>query len=202
LAFGWPPRLGPGLFAETGATNPHAIEVQKEGKRIEELRHPRQGFSYMMALLMAAPLIVAAKAVYDFRNGPVKGALADAQTQTYLAEHSGPFCAFEGVWYDWEHDETITLRCLEVKGNVREASYSSAVGASCTRHASRSSPETILQNHDARTRDAAALERIAPMDCRSGNGADANRCPPELPSTLQVSPGIPPPAQTDFQAPY
>ena len=90
---------------------------------------PREnGFSYVMAMLMAALLIVAAKTVYDYRNPPVEGALADARTETYLAEHPGPFCAFEGVWYDWEHDETITLGCLEVKGNFREGSYRSAMG--------------------------------------------------------------------------
>jgi hypothetical protein len=41
-------------------------------------------------------------AVYGHRNGP-------ADAETYLAEHSKPFCAFEGAWYDWEQDETITL---------------------------------------------------------------------------------------------
>src|SRR5262245_10228477 len=85
------------------------------------------GFSYVMAIAMAALLIVAAKIAYD-RNGPVKGAHADAKTETYFAEHSDPFCAFEGVWYDWEQDETITLSCLERRGNIREGSYSSATG--------------------------------------------------------------------------
>lgn len=91
-----------------------------------------KGFSYVMTLLMVAPLIVAAKTVYDYRNGPVKDALANVQTETYFAEHPGPFCAFEGVWYDWEHDQTITLGCLEVKGNVRQGSYSSAMGPRAT----------------------------------------------------------------------
>jgi hypothetical protein len=74
-----------------------------------------KGFTYVMAVAMTALLIVAARAVYGYRSGP-----ADARTETYLAEHSKPFCAFEGVWYDWEQDETITLGCLEVKGDVRE----------------------------------------------------------------------------------
>jgi hypothetical protein len=97
-----------------------------------------KGFSYVMALLMAAPLVVAAKTVFDYRNGPVKGALADARTETYLAEHSGPFCTFEGVWYDWEHDDTITLGCLEVRGNIREGNYSSATGPRATSNFSMS----------------------------------------------------------------
>ena len=88
----------------------------------------RKRLTYAMALLLAAPLVVAAKTGYDSNNGPVKGALANAQTEKYLAEHSGPFCTFEGVWYDWEDDETITLGCLEVKGDVRVGSYSSATG--------------------------------------------------------------------------
>jgi hypothetical protein len=45
-----------------------------------------------------------------------------------FADHSKPFCAFEGVWYDWEDDETITLGCLEVKGDIREGSYRAAMG--------------------------------------------------------------------------
>ena len=85
-----------------------------------------------MAVLMAAPLIVAAKTVYDYRKAPVESALADARTQTYFAGHSVPFCAFEGVWYDWEDDETITLGCLEVKGDIREGSYRSSTGPRAT----------------------------------------------------------------------
>jgi hypothetical protein len=97
------------------------------------------GFSYVMACwLMAALLIVAAKTVYDVRNVPVKAALADAQTEAYFADHSGPFCAFEGVWYDWEHDDTITLGCLDVKGDNREGSYSSAMGPRATTNFSMS----------------------------------------------------------------
>src|SRR5215475_8550527 len=82
----------------------------------------------LMAVLVAAPLILAAKAVYENRNGPVTDALADATAEAYFAERPGPFCTFEGVWHVWERDETITLGCLEVKGNVRRGSYSSAMG--------------------------------------------------------------------------
>jgi hypothetical protein len=89
-----------------------------------------KGFSYVMAVPMAALVIVAATNVYDYRSHWVKKAHANARTEAYVAEHAGPFCAFEGVWYDWEDDETITLGCLEVKGNVRSGSYSSAMGAS------------------------------------------------------------------------
>jgi hypothetical protein len=72
-------------------------------------------------------LRVAAKTVSDYRNGPVESALADAR-ETYFAEHPGPSCAFEAVWYDWEHDEIITLGCLEVKGDTRRGSSRSAIG--------------------------------------------------------------------------
>ena len=38
----------------------------------------------------------------------------------------------EGVWHNWEDDETITLGCLEVRGNIRKGSYSSAMGPRAT----------------------------------------------------------------------
>jgi hypothetical protein len=91
-----------------------------------------KSFSYVMAAAIAALLIMAAKSVYDHGNGPVKGLQADAKTETYFARHSRPFCAFEGVWHNWEDDETITLGCLEVKGNIREGSFSSAMGPRAT----------------------------------------------------------------------
>jgi hypothetical protein len=87
-----------------------------------------KGFSYVVAVAMAALVIVAAKTASDYWNDWVKGEHADARAETYFAEHSGPFCAFEGVWYDWEDDETITLGCLEVRGNIRGGSYSFAMG--------------------------------------------------------------------------
>ena len=92
----------------------------------------------LMAVLVAAPLILAAKAVYENRNGPVTDALADATAEAYFAERPGPFCTFEGVWHDWERDETITLGCLEVKGDLREGSYSSAKGPRATSNFSMS----------------------------------------------------------------
>jgi hypothetical protein len=97
-----------------------------------------KGFICVMAGLVAALLILAAKTVYDYRNGPVTGALADATAEAYFAERSGPFCTFEGVWHDWERDETITLGCLEVKGDIREGSYSSAMGPRATSNFSMS----------------------------------------------------------------
>jgi hypothetical protein len=87
-----------------------------------------RGFSYVVALAMAALVIVAAKTASDFWNDWLKDAHSDPRTETYFARHSGPFCTFEGVWYDWEQDETIKLGCLEVKGNIRQGSYSSAKG--------------------------------------------------------------------------
>ena len=91
-----------------------------------------------MAILVAALLILAAKTVYDYRIGLVTGTLADATAEAYFAERSGPFCTFEGVWHDWERDETITLGCLEVKGNIREGSYSSAMEPRATSNFSMS----------------------------------------------------------------
>ena len=93
---------------------------------------------FLMAVLVAALLILAAKTVYDNRDGPTKDALADATAEAYFAERPGPFCTFEGVWHDWERDETITLGCLEVKGNIREGSYSSATGPRATSNFSMS----------------------------------------------------------------
>jgi hypothetical protein len=97
-----------------------------------------KGFSYVMAMGMAALLVLATKTFSDYRDDWVKGAVADARTETYLAEHPGPFCAFEGVWNDWERDETITLGCLEVKGDIRAGSYRSATGSRATSNFSMS----------------------------------------------------------------
>ena len=97
-----------------------------------------KGFNYVMAVAMAALLIVAAKTVYDYGTGSVEAAQANARIEAYFAKHSGPFCAFEGVWYDWEQDETITLGCLEAKGDIREGSYSSAMGPRATSNFSMS----------------------------------------------------------------
>ena len=91
-----------------------------------------KGFGYVMAVPMAVLLIVVPMTVYDHMNAPFKGAHVRAKTETYFAEHSGPFCIMEGVWHNWEDDETITLGCLEVKGNIREGSYSSAKGPRAT----------------------------------------------------------------------
>jgi hypothetical protein len=91
-----------------------------------------KGFGYVMAVPMAVLLIVAANGVYDYRNASVKSAHANARTETYFAEQSGSFCVMEGVWHNWEDDETITLGCLEVRGNIRKGSYSSAMGPRAT----------------------------------------------------------------------
>src|SRR6516165_10785528 len=96
------------------------------------------GFSCVMAVLVAALLILAAKTVYDYKIGSVTDALADATAAAYFAERSGPFCTFAGVWHDWERDEWITLGCLEVKGDIREGSYSSAMGPRATSNFSMS----------------------------------------------------------------
>jgi hypothetical protein len=96
-----------------------------------------RGFICVMAVLVAAMLILAAKTAYDnwiYWNVPFK----DAKAEAYFAERSVPFCTFEGVWHDWERDETITLGCLGVKGNIREGSYSSAMGPRATSNFSMS----------------------------------------------------------------
>ncbi len=97
-----------------------------------------KGFSCVMAVPAAALLLVAAKTVSDYRNAPVRAAYAAARAETKFAQHSGPFCALEGVWHDWEEDETITLGCLEVKGDIREGSYSSEMGPRATSNFSMS----------------------------------------------------------------
>ena len=94
-----------------------------------------KGFGYLMAVPMAVLLFVAAKTVYDYANVPFGNAPfqgINARPATYLAEPSEPFCLMEGVWHNWEKDEAITLGCLEVKGNIREGSYSSATGPRAT----------------------------------------------------------------------
>ena len=90
-----------------------------------------KGFGYVMAVPSAVLLIAAAIAINDYRNAPFQSAQANA-TETYFAEQSGSFCVMEGVWHNWEDDETITLGCLEVRGNIRKGSYSSAMGPRAT----------------------------------------------------------------------
>ena len=102
--------------------NAHPEPRDMKGKGLTQ----GKGFGYVMAVPVALLLIVAAKTVYDSSNAPFTH--ANARTQTYFAEQSGSFCVMQGVWHDWEDDETITLGCLEVKGNIREGSYSSATG--------------------------------------------------------------------------
>jgi hypothetical protein len=105
-----------------------------------------KGFICVMAVLVAALLILAAKTVYNHRIGLVTGTLADATAEAYFAERSGPFCTFEGVWHDWERDEWITLGCLEVKGDIREGSFSSAMGPRATSNFSMSGTYDIDSN--------------------------------------------------------
>lgn len=111
-----------------------------------------KGFNCVMAVAMAALVIVAAKTASDYRDAWV----ADTtRTATYLAAHSGPFCAFEGVWYDWDDDETITLGCLELKGNIREGSFTSTTGPRA------SSPSSISGKYDI---DSDSFMRIVGKD--------------------------------------
>jgi hypothetical protein len=113
-----------------------SAEGRRQKRKFRNLKGNGQtqgkGLICVMAVLVAALLILAAKTVYNYRIGLVTGTLADATAEAYFAERSGPFCTFEGVWHDWERDETITLGCLEVKGNIREGSYSSAMGPRAT----------------------------------------------------------------------
>jgi hypothetical protein len=102
------------------------------------MKGQQAGFNSVVAVGMAALFILAAKTASDYWNDWVKGAEAVARTEAYFAAHSGPFCAFEGVWYDWDDDETITLGCLEVKGNSRGGSYSFAIGPRATSNFSMS----------------------------------------------------------------
>jgi hypothetical protein len=69
-----------------------------------------------------------------------------SKAEAYFAERSGPFCTFEGVWHDWERDETITLGCLEVKGDIRQGSYSSVMGPRATSNFSMSGTCDIDSN--------------------------------------------------------
>jgi hypothetical protein len=104
-----------------------------------------KGFIYVMAVLVAAMLILAAKTGYDYWiywNVPFK----DVRAEAYFAGRAASFCTFEGVWYDWERDETITLGCLEVKGNIREGSYRSAMGARAISNFSMSGTYDIDSN--------------------------------------------------------
>jgi hypothetical protein len=114
------------------AVTAHGRDPSKGSFIVMTAKGRTQGFSCVMAVAIAALLIAAGTTVYDFRNGSLKRAQADLLAEAYFAKYSGPFCAFEGVWYDWEDDETMTLGCLEVKGNSRSGSYSSATGPRAT----------------------------------------------------------------------
>ena len=91
-----------------------------------------KGFGYVMAAPIAVFVMVVGMTVYDYRNAPFNGAYGDVKTAAYSAEQPKSFCVIEGVWHNWEEDETMTLGCLEVKGNVREGSFSSATGPRAT----------------------------------------------------------------------
>jgi hypothetical protein len=102
-------------------------------------RHGKQTvLNCAVAASAAALLIVAARTVCDYRDAPVEEALAEAKAELYFAEHPGPFCTFEGVWYDWELDETITLGCLEVSDDHREGRYRATTGPRATTNLSMS----------------------------------------------------------------
>ena len=86
----------------------------------------------MAVLLVAALLLTAAKTAYDVRNASVEAPL-DARVERYFTANPGPFCILEGVWYDWERDETMTLGCLEIKRrHLRQGSYKSETGPRAT----------------------------------------------------------------------
>ena len=123
-----------------------------------------KGFAYVMAVPVAVLLIVAATTVYDYRNGPIKRAHAVAGTETYSAE---PFCAFEGVWHDWEDDEVVTLGCLEVKGNIRAGSYRSMMGPRATSNFSMSGAYNIDSDSTmqviGKDRDGKSVKFIVPI---------------------------------------
>jgi hypothetical protein len=85
------------------------------------------------AVWLAAVLFTAAKTAYDFRNAPVEDAVLSARIDRYFAEHPGPFCLLQGVWQDWERDETMTLGCLEIKSRyLRQGTYKSETGPRAT----------------------------------------------------------------------
>jgi len=113
-----------------------------------------------MTVPTAALLIVAATGVYDYRNAPFKG--ANARTATYVAENSGPFCLIEGVWHDWEEDET-TLGCLELKGNIREGSYSSATGPRATSDFSMSGTYDLDSQVVGKDREGRGIKFTTPI---------------------------------------
>ena len=125
------------------------------------------GFSCVMAVLVAALLILAGKTLYDYKIGSVTDALADATAEAYFAKRSGPFCTFAGVWHDWERDEWITLGCLEVKGDIREGSYSSAMGPRATSNFSMSGTYDIDSDDCIHFtgKDGGGKDELVPVVC-------------------------------------
>jgi hypothetical protein len=91
-------------------------------------------FGVAGALLLAAALfIVASKKFNDYEQVAAKDPLLDVKIDRYFAEHPSRFCILEGVWHDWERDETMTLGCLEIKGrNLRQGTYKSETGPRAT----------------------------------------------------------------------
>jgi hypothetical protein len=92
----------------------------------------RRGFVSLMILLMAVLLFTAAKTAYDITNEPVETPL-DARIVRYFSARPDRFCILEGVWHDWERDETMTLGCLMVKSrSLRQGSYKFETGPRAT----------------------------------------------------------------------
>jgi hypothetical protein len=85
--------------------------------------------SCVCALPIAALVSGMALNLYDYKSSPFRNAYSLAGAETYSAE---PFCAFEGVWHNWEADETLTLGCLELKDDNRQGSYHSSMGNRAT----------------------------------------------------------------------
>jgi hypothetical protein len=90
-------------------------------------------FGYIIAVPVAALMIAAVMTVYDvYRHAQVKRAHRLATTANYIAAQSASFCVLEGIWHNWEEDETIELGCLRMRGIAREGSYRSAMGPRST----------------------------------------------------------------------
>jgi hypothetical protein len=82
---------------------------------------------YITTAAIAGLAVLTATTFYNTRK-EIGQVLSDARASAYFEQYSEPDCRYEGTWHDWERDEWMTLGCLEVQGDHREGSYSSATG--------------------------------------------------------------------------
>jgi hypothetical protein len=91
---------------------------------------PQQDFIAIAgALFLAAAMLLVGVKSSNNREHAAEKTLEDTRIDRYFTKYAGPFCILEGVWHDWERDETMTLGCIEIKRrHLRQGIYKAETG--------------------------------------------------------------------------